>query len=149
VGIPVAFLAGERVTAARLNRLQPTSYYATASSALSGPQTLADVPGCTQTFSVDTAGAIYVVHAVFDYRLSGTPTTLGSGNIYVDGVVQTQFATFRDGGGSLGSTASVAQVYRGSFSTTGSHTIKMVASPVSGQQINIYSSLLVTIYEIP
>lgn len=145
----MAFMAGERVTAARLNRLQPTSYYATASSALSGAAANADVPGCTQTFNVDTLGAIYVVHAVFDYRLTATPSTLGSGNINVDGVIPSQFAVFRDGGGSLGTTASVTQVYRGSFSTTGSHTIKMIASPVAGQQVNIYSSLLVTIYEIP
>lgn len=144
----MAFLAGEIVTAARLNRLQPATYYAVANSALSGPQTNADVPGCTVTFDTETDNAIYVCHTVFDYRLSGTPTTLGSGNIYVDGVIQSVFAVFRDGGGSLGSTASVAQTYRGTLTTAGSHTLKMVASPVTGQQINIYSSILVTIYEV-
>ncbi|QJT04347.1 hypothetical protein G9272_32025 [Streptomyces asoensis] len=144
----MAFLAGETITAGRLNRLQPATYRAAATSALAGAATLADVPGATVTFTSETANAVYVVNAVFDYRLTGTPTTLGSGNIHVDGVVQAEFAVFRDGGGSAGTSATVTQVYRGTLGAAGSHTIKLVASPVAGQQINIYSSITVTIYEV-
>lgn len=144
----MAFLAGEKVTAARLNRLQPKTYRAAATSTLSGPSTNGDVPGATVTFTTEAADAEYVAHAVFDYRMTGTPTTLGSGNIHVDSVLQAEYATFRDGGGSSGTSATVAQVYRGTLSAAGSHTIKLVASPVTGQQVNIYSSITVTIHEV-
>lgn len=144
----MSFLAGETITAARLNRLQPTTYRAVATSTLSGPATNADVPGATITFTTQAASAVYKVEAVYDYRLTGTPTTLGSGNIAVDGSVQTEYALFRDGSGTINTGATITQVYRGTLSAAGSHTIKLVASPVSGQQLNVYSTITVTIYEV-
>ncbi|WP_143662943.1 hypothetical protein [Streptomyces bobili] len=144
----MAFLAGEMATASRVNRLQPKGARAPATSALSGAATLADVPGASVTITTETAGAAYTVVAVFDYRLSGTPTTLGSGNIMVDGVVGTEYAVFRDGGGSAGTTATVTQTYRGTLGPAGAHTFKLVASPVVGQQVNVYSSIDVEIREV-
>lgn len=141
-------LSGQIVTAAQLTRLQPKTYRAVASTALAGPATSADVPGASITLTTETADAIYVAHAVFDYRLTGTPTTLGSGNVAVDGLIGTEYAIFRDGGGSSGTSATVAQTYRGTLATAGSHTLKLVGSPVTGQQINVYSTLTVTIYEV-
>lgn len=145
----MSFLAGETITAARLNRLQAKTYRAVCSVALSGPATSADVPGATITLTTEANNAIYVASCIYDYRIgSGTPTTLGSGNLSVDGVLGTEFSMFRDGGGSLNTSMTVAQTYRGTLGTAGSHTLKLVASPASGHQVNIYSSITVTIYEV-
>ncbi len=145
----MSFKAGETATAARINRLAPTPYRAAATSTLTGPQTSADVPGATVTFTTETDGAAYVVEAVFDYRNNATGTSSqGSGNIAVDNVVQSEFAIFRDGGGSANTSMTVAQVYKGTLTTAGSHTIKLVASPVLNQVIQVYSSITITIYEV-
>lgn len=144
----MAIQAGETVTAAKLNHLKPTPYRAAATSTLTGPQTNADVPGATVTFDTETDNAVYVVEAVFDYRNNATGTSSqGSGNIYVDGAIQSEYAIFRDGGGSANTSMTVSQVYKGTLATAGSHTIKLVASPVTNQVIQVYSSITITIYE--
>ncbi|MFF4834113.1 hypothetical protein [Streptomyces sp. NPDC001315] len=142
----MAFLAGERVTAARLNRLQPKTYRAAATGLLNGPQTAADVPGATVTFTTEAANAVYVVDAWFDYDLSGSTTLLGSGNIHVDGVIQAEYAVFQ--ANVVNDRSSVGHTYRGTLATAGSHTIKLVGSPVANQTINTYSSVTITIYEV-
>lgn len=144
----MAFLAGDMFTATRANRLQPKTYRAAATAVLTGPQTNADVPGASVTFTTETANAVYKVDAVIDLRLTGATTALGSGNIAVDGTVQSEFGILRDGGGSSLTSATVSQVYRGTLGAAGSHTIKLVGSPATNQHINIYSSITVTIFEV-
>ncbi|AWL39661.1 MULTISPECIES: hypothetical protein [unclassified Streptomyces] len=144
-------LAGQVVTAQQLNRLQPKTYRAVATSALSGAATNADVPGATITLTTETANAVYVVDAWFDYRVTSTSgTALGSGNVAVDGAIQGEYAVFRDSHAGSGAsfTDSVGHTYRGTIPTPGTHTLKLVASPSAGQQVNVYSSITVTIYEV-
>jgi hypothetical protein len=143
----LAFAAGSRITAARLNRLQPKTYRAVASTLLSGAATNADVPGATVTFDTETANAVYTVTAVWDFR-DGATTANMSGNIKVDGVQQSEFAQFRQGPGTASDAATTAQTYRGTLGAAGSHTINMVATLVSGQTLQVYTSMIITIYEV-
>ncbi|MFD3654326.1 hypothetical protein [Streptomyces sp. NPDC058620] len=143
--------AGGIVTAGQLGRIQPRTYRAPATGILAGSVTNADVPGATVTFSTEAANATYVVDAWFDFRVTGTSgTALGSGNIHVDGTLEAEYAVFRDShaGSAAGTGSSVGHTYRGTLPAAGSHTIKLVASPSVGQQVNIYSSVTVTIYEV-
>ncbi|MFE0727956.1 hypothetical protein ACFW2X_06830 [Streptomyces antibioticus] len=139
------FLSGEMLTAQRLNRLQPKTYRAVATSTLVGAASSADVPGASVTLTTETASAIYVVDAWFDYDLTGATTLLGSGNVAVDGVIHTEFAVFQ--ANVANDRSSVGHTYRGTLGAAGSHTLKLVASPVASQTVNIYSSITVTIYE--
>jgi hypothetical protein len=142
-------LAGQIVTAAQLNRLQPKSYRAVGSTTLSGAVTNADVPGASVTFTTETTDAVYVAHASFDPRIyQNTQSGLNAGNIMVDGVIGNEYAIFRDGGGSTGTAMSVSQTYRGTLGAAGSHTIKLVANLLANVQLNVYASLTVTIYEV-
>lgn len=144
-------LAGQIVTAGQLNRLQPKTYRAAASSALAGPVTNVDVPGAAITLTTEKPGATYVIDAWYDVRVTSTAgTALGSGNIRVDGAIEAEYAVFRDShaGSANGSGSSIGHTYRGVLPAAGLHTIKLVASPSNGQQVNIYSSLTVTIYEV-
>ncbi|MEU2799062.1 hypothetical protein [Streptomyces sp. NPDC007117] len=144
-------LAGQIVTAGQLNRMQPRTYRAAATAALAGSATNADVPGATITLTTEMPNAVYVVDAWFDYRITSTSgTALGSGNISVDGAIESEYAVFRDSHAGSGTsfTDSVGHTYRGTLPAAGSHTLKLVASPTTGQQVNIYSSITVTIYEV-
>jgi hypothetical protein len=143
----MSFLAGETVTAGRLNRVQPLAYQTTASGTLVGPQSGADVPGLSITFDTTADGATYQAVVVLDVDLTGATTGLASARIVVDGTNSSQFAVFAAEVST--DRATVAQTYQGTLGTAGSHTIKVAATPMTGQTINQYSSLMVTVFEVP
>jgi hypothetical protein len=142
----VAILAGETITAARLNRLQPVTYRAVSSGVLNGSVTSADIPGLSLPITTETAGARYTALLVVDVDLTGASTALASARLMVDGTALGEFATF----GAEVSTdrGTVAQTYEGSFGSAGAHTVKAIATLAANQSINLYSSLLVTVYEV-
>ncbi|MEU0102387.1 hypothetical protein [Streptomyces sp. NPDC006267] len=144
-------LAGQIVTAAQLNRLQPKTFRAAATSPLAGPVALTDVPGATITLTTEMPNAVYVATAWFDYRVTSTSGTgLGSGNVDVDGSIHSEYAVFRDShaAGATAFTDSVGHTYRGVLPAAGSHTLKLIAAPSTGQQVNVYSSITVVVYEV-
>lgn len=61
-------LSGDIITAATLNRLQPKTYSATASSNLAGSATDTDVPGATVTFNTETDSATVEIKAAVSYN---------------------------------------------------------------------------------
>lgn len=137
--------ASEKFTASKADEqidLQRTTEYSlpmTANmSSLTG--TDADCPGCTVTFTVDTVGATYTVFSVWDYE----PGSLFLGRIYVDGVVEPAEA-HQGASGRI----TCAMNAHGTFTTAGSHTIKLMAS-VTGASGTLYANhtnLLVQIRE--
>lgn len=141
-------LAGERLTAAKLNRLQPTTYDAIASSALTGPQTNTDVPGATITLSTETDNAIAVVDTTYDFDPTGAVSGLSSGRLWVDGVAVGLFAVFQAGPGVSGDRGTHSQSYRVSLGTAGSHTLKLVTTLATGVNLNLYTGLVATIHEV-
>jgi hypothetical protein len=142
----MAFAAADDITADRLNRLQPKPYQATATGTVVGPQTGVDMPGLSITFDTETDNAVYQATLVMDVDLTASTTGLASGRILVDGTGSSLFAVFS--GQVSTDRGTVAQTYQGTLGTAGSHTIKAAMTAMTGQTINQYSSLLVTIYEV-
>ncbi|MBW8701891.1 hypothetical protein MBT84_19985 [Streptomyces sp. MBT84] len=143
----MGFLAGDDITAARLNRLQPKQYWAQASTTLPANNTSADIPGVTVTFTTEQPNAIYTAHLVADFDWDVATATLSSARIKVDGafpinlfaVAQMPSSTER---------ATNGQTYRGVLGSAGSHTITAVGTTSANNFINVYSSLLVVVYEV-
>lgn len=144
----MAIAAGQKVTAASLNRLQPKQYHAagTASTAVPASSTNADVPGCSVTFSTEKANAKYTAVLVINPNLSGATTTVMTGRIKVDGVVTGANAAYAAEVST--DEATVAQTYSGTLAATGSHTITaVVTTPANLVVWAPNCTLLVTITE--
>lgn len=139
------FASGQRLTAARLNRVQPATYIGVQSAQLTLSATMTDVPGCSITLATLTDGAVYVAQAVFDFDLTAATTSTQTGRLLVDGAAQTQVARF--GAEVSTDTATVAQQWRGTLATAGTHTLKIQGSGTSAV-LFAHSTLLVTIYEV-
>jgi hypothetical protein len=142
----VTILGGQKVPAGRLNKLQPTPYQAVATGTVVGPQTAVDMPGLSITFDTVSDNATYQAVLVMDVDLTASTTGLASGRIMVDGSGATQFAVFS--GQVSTDRGTVAQTYQGTLGTAGEHTIKAAVTAMTGQTINQYSSLMLTIYEV-
>lgn len=145
----MAILAGEIVTAGRLNRMQPTTYAARATGTLAVTSTVTDVAGATVTFDTVAANAIYTVHATFDIGQIATTTNDCFGRLSVDGVLSSELAIY--GGQVSSDRATVGQIWRGTLASSGSHTIKLQASTTSINQFQVFithTGLIVTIYEV-
>jgi hypothetical protein len=140
-------LAGERVTAARLNRLQPKTYSVTSNALLSGSVTDSDVPGASISLTTETDNAVYLATAAADLDLSGATTNLGRCKLSVDSSIQSPEALFQAAAATDRVTAS--QQWRGTLGSAGSHTLKLVATlPASMDLRNIHTGLIVVIYEV-
>lgn len=144
------FLAGEIVTAARLNRIQPVPYQAIASSNLTGIQTNADIPGATITLTTLTNSAVYVCHGVFDAGITGANVAILSGGLSVDGAVQTARGLLQQAAGANNDRVTAAQEWRGTLATAGSHTLKLVGtcSDADNAFRATHTVIEVTIYEV-
>ncbi|MEV6079655.1 hypothetical protein AB0L80_31770 [Streptomyces sp. NPDC052069] len=137
-------LAGQVVTAAQLNRLQPKGYHAIGSGTVVGAVTNGDVPDATVTFTTETAGATYKAWAVWDVDIGPSPTTgTGTARISVDGTVVSPLATF--GQEVPTDRLTVSQNYSGVLAAAGSHTLKLVASPAANQTIQGANSTITVI----
>lgn len=142
-------LAGQKVTASQLMRLQPRTFDAVGTTTQAGPVTDADVAGATVTFTTSTANAVAVVNCSFDYEFTAATTTLGSGRLNVDGVGESRYATFQQGPGNADDRATTAQSYRVTLASAGSHTLKLTCTlPTNMRLTGVYTSLVVTVYEV-
>lgn len=143
----MVFRPGEDVTASRLNRLQPTPYFAVGTGMTAGPATNADVTGASIDLTTEVAGATYTATCSWDVDLTGATTALGLARLSVDGAAQTPLATFAQE--VTTDRLTVTQTYQGTLAAAGPHTLKLIASPVANQQIqNTNSAIQVTIYEV-
>lgn len=146
----MSFLSGERITAARLNRLAPVTYEAIESGILTRTTTTyADIPDATVTFSTVAANAVIVVDAEFDCAVGTLSAgTDMNGRVMVDGVAGTRLAKHqmddedRD---------SVYMFEKFTLASAGSHTVKLqgALSAASGSgTFQAFTSLKVTVYEV-
>ncbi len=123
----MAFSAGQTITAAQLNRIQPLPRVARATGNLTLTTSVQDVPGATITVSTSAANAIYVVTGVFDCDVtsySGDPAILGG--LYVDGAGVTGSAVWL--GRATAWRVTAAGTWSGTLASSGSHTLKLVAN---------------------
>jgi hypothetical protein len=141
------FASGMRLTPARLNRLQPATYFVVGSGSVAASQTNADVPSASITVTTAMPNAVYTAEAVWDVDLSGATTATWVGRINVDGSLVTPLATYAAEVAT--DRATVPQSYRGTLATAGSHTIKLVTTTGASQTVQgVNCSLLVVIYEV-
>ena len=147
----MAFLAGDILTAQRINRLQPKSYPAIKSSGnVAASQSAVDVPGLAQAFTTETNGATVDVWWFVD-MLNGTTPPLasvqGSTRAFLDSVTGSdEFTVWTQvtdrGRGQIGN------VWTFTVPTAGAHSIKIVATTPANMTINQYSSLKITVNEV-
>jgi hypothetical protein len=146
----MAFLSGERITAARLNRLAPVTYEALASGSLTRTTTTyADVPDATVTFTTVAANAVIVVDAEFDCAVGTTSTTTDmNGRIMVDGVAGVRLSKHqmdtldRD-------TDYMFEKF--TLAAAGSHTVKLqgaLSAAAGSGTFQVFTSIKVTVYEV-
>ncbi len=148
----MAFLSGERITATRINRLQPKVYSAACSAALTATtSTYADITGASVTLTTDTDNAVYMATAVFDMNVLATSTTiLMVGRMQIDGVTDSGIAVYAM---DALTRATVTMQWHGTISSAGSHTFKLqgaltnaLATGGAFQQDD--TKLIVSIYEV-
>ncbi len=141
----MAIQTGQFITAALLRRIRPAYYLASASADLNGAVTTADVPGCSVTFTTETA-ATWICEAVFDADQQGTGTGLMLGYCDVDGVLQSNQAVNSDPAASDRHT--ISQTWYGAFLAAGTHTIKLKGTLAASQAYRVGNTgMKITIWE--
>lgn len=141
------FLAGEIVTAERLNLLQPKVYSARASTALDGPQSFVEIPGCTINFDSLTDNARVKVDFQAAIRV-GTDASRVDVVAQIDGVSTLPRCSFGAASPAVGDVVTAAGVVEESLGSAGNHTIRLVADMDDTQQVDVYTGLTVTVYEV-
>lgn len=145
----MSFLAGQTITAAQLNRIQPTSYTVDG-TALASPTLAvaeADIPSASVTISTSAANATFKAWAVFDISVTSTGATV-QGRLNVDGSTVAGSAILT--APTNNSRASVSYVWYGTLASSGSHTFKLrgIRDFASGTQSIVNSRLIVEITEV-
>ncbi len=141
----MAFLAGENVTAGRLNLLQPATYTAKASAAQVGATSNTDVPGTLINFNTTNPNAAYTIHYFGDFDLSGATTLVGLCRPKIDGVIVGTYACYQAGVATDRSTP--GNFYLGTLPSAGAHSVVLVSTLPANMQLNIVTQLLLTVYE--
>lgn len=141
-------LAGQIFTADTAMNLKTKKYNAVGTGGpLVGPQSNADVTGCTITLTTVTDGAAYTAWIVVDHDKTTTNDLVNFGRLNVDGVNISQTTGIAQQ--NIVERAVAGQNYQGTLATAGSHTLKVVASPPAGNQVlNTNTTLIVHIEEV-
>lgn len=147
----MGFLAGETITAGKLNRIQPATYEEACTAALTvTTATYADITGCSITLTTQADNATYMAEAVFDSNVTVVSgTSLMVGRLLVDGVTATGIAVY-----AMDTTdrATIAMRWRGVLSSAGSHTLKLQGANSGAAGTGVFqqddTKIQVTIYEV-
>lgn len=146
----MAILAGEIVTAARLNRMQPVTYVATATADLTGAGAAsAAITGATKTFTTTTANAVAHVTAFFDFDHSASVSTVATGELFLGGVKQTSECVYQQGTASANDRMTPGQTWLITLGAAGSYTLDLratVPTNITVHQTN--TRLVIVIYEV-
>jgi hypothetical protein len=142
----VAFLAGEDITAGRLNRLQPVKTWVYQSAPLVGPQTVVLVPGCTFSYVTEMPNAKWMAWWFLDFDNTGTQTGTSLGRVRVAGFTAPVYGSWpgevTTDRGSPGNQAS------GTLGAAGTYLFELVATLQTNTQLNAATSLCVEITEV-
>lgn len=142
----MSFAPGQFITAQRLNRLQPVTYWAQASAVVVASTALADVPGTSISITVQTNGASAAFWFHGHFYGTGVPASNGSLQAVWDvnssptfGVGQPTVANEKYGAGNTWLTT---------VSTAGTYTFKLKASTSTNMTMPVYTALMVQITEV-
>jgi hypothetical protein len=141
----MSFAAGETVTAAKLNRLQPKTYEEPATGSVAAATT-ADIPGCSITLTTETDGAVFIATGNVDFNPTGVPGGDSQIRLDVDGVDQAGLIIYRSG--TATDRLPGSHTWRGTLTTAGSHTLKLEATTAANVVVEgVHTNLVVTILE--
>lgn len=144
------FLAGQRITAARLQRLQPAEYSATGTANVVLTSSDQVLTGAQVTLVSETAGATFVCQGFYSFDITSDTTDYAEGTMYLDGTKVS--GSVRWAGANSSNFAMAAQMWRGSLGAAGAHTFDLRAfkSGSTGgiQTLGAFTNLLVTVYEV-
>lgn len=144
----MTFLAGENITAGRLNRLQPTTYHANGSGTVAASQTNADVPGCTVTFTTAAANAVVDIWWFVQFDLAGPTTTVNTSRINIDAGAQTSPIVAAMAAEVSTDAVTTGQSWKATLAAAGSHTIKVQATTPANGGVGTNNSLKVMVTEV-
>lgn len=143
----MGFLAGDLITAQRLNRLKATPYWKAATGTLGASQTNIDIPGVTITFTTETNLAVVQCWWYVDADLSGATTNAGFSRALLDNVTPSDvFASFGAEVATDRGTPGQSQLF--TIPTAGSHTIKVQGTTPANFTFNVYSTLMLLVHEV-
>lgn len=142
----MAFLSGERITAARLNRLQPTEYWVQQTGVLAGSTSNVLVPGMTIPFTTLAANASYTVTWFLDFDITSAHTSTSLGRARMDGSIVATYAPWA--GEVITDRGSPGNSFQGTLATAGAHTLDVIATLQTGCQLNTVSSVLLRVTEV-
>jgi hypothetical protein len=142
----MSFSPGQFITAQRINRLQPKSYWAAASGTVPVSSTNADVPGCTMSITVETAGATASFAWSTAFYNTGAATTLSSSRVLWDVNASPVLALNEDS--ATTDRGQGAMVWQTLIGTAGTYTFKMQVSTAALTLVQVYSAMTVVIYDI-
>lgn len=142
------FLAGERVTAGRLNMLQPVPYSETGTSTQTVTTTETLIDGCSITLTTLTDGALYVARAVVTHDSIGTSTANIDTRCFLDGSALSGSARWSSTTATDFGEASM--LWHGPVGAAGSHTWDLRTkggTGVTAQVLGVFTKIEVLIYE--
>lgn len=144
------FLAGDIITAQKLNWLSPTILGATASGTVAASSTNVDVPGTTLNPTTVNAGALLKVFwfAAF-YTAAGSVINVGAScRVLIDGVAAVPLALGApDANGVAGQQQGAASVVT-TLAAAGAHTIKLNATTPAGRVVQVATGIDIEILEL-
>lgn len=144
----MSFLAGDLLTAQRVNRLAPKTYHQKASGNLPASSSGVDIPGTSIPFTTETNGATVDVWFVCDFDNTASPgASIGSVKVVLDGATAgSVFGIF--GANITDGRSTVANVDQFTVPTAGAHTIKMQATTPANMITNQYTALKLMVSEV-
>jgi hypothetical protein len=144
------FLAGDIITAQKLNWLSPTILGAAASTTLTGITTNADIPGMSIPITTVNAGALLKVSWFVSFYTQGGSLTaaISSSRILVDTTPSTVVNIFSPGNSGIADKNQGASSWVTTLAAAGAHTIKAQATlPSTGVLTQIHSSMDIEVIE--
>ena len=141
------FAPGQFITAQRLNRLQPKTYWAAATGGVATSLSGVDVPGTSIPITIETDGA--TISFVWIGAIYATTSTTGATTVRVnfDGNLSPTFVVSEPKDASTKVTA--ANTWSFTVATAGAYTPKLVATTQTGATISTaYTSIMATVTEV-
>jgi hypothetical protein len=142
----MAFAPGQFITAQRLNRLQPKTYWAQASGTTAVSQTNVDITGATVAVTVETDGATLRV----DWNMTAQATAITGGQVSARAWIGSdaspvytvaQFSAATEKAGTY-------ETWMTTVPTAGLYTCKLVGTTPAQATIVSYSTITVTVTEV-
>jgi hypothetical protein len=143
----MAFSPGQFITAQRLNRLQPKTYWAATSGVTTTVATNADVPGCTIPITVETNGAT-ATFVWFSAIYASVGAMAGAASTRVLWDVNVSSVLTIGSWSTLAERGTPGQTWVTTIGTAGTYTFKMQYTMVANTAIQIYTAMTVVITEV-